>query len=184
MITAKHVNDFEREVRKWRILSTEEQDNVISKALELFHVKEAGSAIHEPVAWLLRTATFVRKEELRRRNQSRKSFAELCERWTPDRRINGIPVGREIKFQRTGPSQLDRSGTISVACQQALESLTTNERNVAELCWIVGLMPSEAGRILSMGRSTTKSHKVRAGMKLRNNHLLLAIVADKERPIE
>lgn len=182
MITANQVDDFAREVRKWRTLSTEEQENVISKALELFHTKGSAAEIREPVRWLLRAAKWIRREELRHRKQYRERFAELCECLIPDRRRNGKPVGRETATESIESLHVNRSETShSRACRQALESLTVKERQVVELCDIAGFMPAEAGRILSMGRSTTKSHLTRAHKKLLSNRPLYEVVERKGR---
>lgn len=178
MLTMTIVNNFDREIRKWRDLSTEEQDNVISQALERCYARGMHTTIYEPMGWLLRAARLIKLEELRRRKEDRKRLAEFCERWTVDRWLNGKPIDREPNLLAVDTSHNDSAEPASIlAIRDALESLTANQRQVVELCFLGDLMPADAGRRLSMERSTTKSHLVRARNKLRSNSTLRAIAS-------
>lgn len=176
MITTQEIADFTQRVHGWGCLSTEEQENVVSVALERFWKKDQQEKIRKPTFWLLEAAKRIKLEVLRRRREDSKEFAEFCEPWIPDRHLNGKLVEHCVEQKSSQSGHFIAQAERSAACREALESLTTDERQVVELC-IEGVKPAEAGRILSIGRSTTKSHWDRARKKLRTNPTLGAIVA-------
>ncbi|MDB5345976.1 MAG: hypothetical protein JWP89_4353 [Schlesneria sp.] len=93
---------------------------------------------------------------------------------TSDRRTNGSAGERGTVTVRRETPPLPTE--FEIACRRALETLLPIDRKLVELCVIDGLYPAEAGRILSLGRSTTKSRLERVLQKLRTNSTLRLLV--------
>ncbi|HEY4263449.1 MAG TPA: sigma-70 family RNA polymerase sigma factor [Schlesneria sp.] len=187
MITALQIDEFVSEVQHWRKLATTEQDDVIGEALDRYLAKqmefdESGATLHSkaqidnPVGWLLRCARLITFELRRHRDNEREMFIEYCGGMYQDRRVNGKAMHVEATWS---DSEIDfdaaRTSQLSV-CNQALQSLTPDEQQVANLCFIEELMPAEVGRIMSTSRSTTKARRERIRRKLQSNPMLRQLV--------
>lgn len=177
MITQKEVEEFIRKIRSWRCLQTNEQDEVVSRALSRLSQRLQIAEVPQPVAWLLRAAVFIKKELLRSRTSENGLRAELVAQNEPDRRWNGAAWNCDA---RTPVASSPRANDAASAMSHALADLTQLDREVALLCGVQGLFPAEAGRILAMSRSTTKSRWDRVRNKLRQHPELQRLVNNSE----
>lgn len=174
MITALERDEFIQKIGTWQFLSIEEQENVVSKALERYDQKSRLKSIPNAPGWLLRAAEKIKHEELRERRKRNREVDGLYELRCSDRRTNGSSDERSSAISRSESPPLPTQ--FEIACRSALEMLPPIDRKIVELCVIDGLYPAEAGRILSLGRSTTKSRLERALQKLRANSTLRQLV--------
>ena len=176
MITTSELDEFVRKIEAWWFLSVEEQENVVSKALERYDQKSRTELIPNRVGRLLIAASLIKHEVGRERKKWEQPISAITEARSIDRRKNGIPIGREREA-----SQLDAPSERELACQQVLGSLSPIDRQIAELCGIQGLQPAEAGRCLSLSRSNAKSRWDRLRAKLRLNPTLQQAVSSGRR---
>jgi DNA-binding CsgD family transcriptional regulator len=176
MITTSERDEFVRKIGAWRFLGVEEQENVVSMALERYDQKSRTESIPNRVGWLLSAASLIKHEVGRERKKWEETISAIIEARSVDRRKNGVPIGCERAVSEEA-SQLDGPSERELACQRVLDSLSPIDRQIAELCGIQGLQPAEAGRFLSLSRSTAKSRWERLRAKLRLDPTLQHVVS-------
>ena len=180
MITTWERDEFVRKIQAWKCLGVEEQDNVISKALERYLLASQSEVISMPVRWLLSAAKLIKHEVHRERQKRNEKFAAFVEPRSLDRHKNGVPFVRD-RVATQDALTIEGATRCELACQQVLDALSPMEREIVELCGIQGIQPAEASRLLSLGRSTTKSRWERLRAKLFLNATLQEAVSCERR---
>lgn len=175
MITTMERDEFVRKIEGWS-LSIEDQENVISNALERCELKSRNASIPNRVGWLLEAASLIKREIARERKRREKTHSAFIELHVIDRHRNGVPSGLPRVTTREAEPFGGRSEREQI-CHEILDSLSPIDRQIAELCVIQGLQPAEAGRLLSLSRSTTKSRRDRLILKLRSNPTLQRLIS-------
>ena len=181
-ITKNEFASFDQTVRGWNHLNSEDQDEIISRSLERYESKCRVYAISRPVRWLLRTASKVRLEILRERQKRLNLIVAIKESATCDRWLNGKLLfmdQTEVEEQ----SENECLSSIRLVVQSVLNHLSPLDRQIAELCGVICLKPAEAGRRLSMCRSTVKSRWNRLQKRLRQNPDLQAAISSDRRVV-
>lgn len=180
MITTLERDEFVRKVEGWRGLCIEDQENVISNALERCELKSRNGSIPNRVGWLLGAASLIKREVGRVRKRREKTHSAIIEIHAIDRHRNGAPTGLP-RAATPGAERFDGRSEREQICREVLDSLSPIDRQIAELCVIQGLQPAEAGRLLSLSRSTTKSRRDRLILKLRSNPTLQQLISSSGR---
>lgn len=180
MISTTERNEFVRKIESWRCLNAEEQDIVISDALTRCEMNPNRRRTEHRIRWLMGAASNVKKEVGRAKKQRERTRSAIIEIHAIDRRQNGYPLGLPRRPTQCVES-LDCHSEQEQICREVLNSLSPLDRQIIDLCVMQGLQPAEAGRILSLSRSTTKSRRDRLLLRLKKNTMLQKLISSNRR---